>query len=117
MTPASKSVYFFGIYLIVLGIVLITIPNTLLLTLQLPETNEVWIRVVGVLVFSIGMYYVYLAPQNNNTFLALTAYVRASIMVWFILFVMLDWVPPQLILFGVIDLIGAIWTFMALRRS
>ena len=117
MTPATKSMYYFAIYLLVLGVTLIVSPNALLSMVQLPETNEVWIRVVGVLAFNIGIYYFYMAPVNNTVFLALTAYVRASIIVWFTLFVLLGWVSPMLILFGVVDLLGAIWTFTALRKS
>jgi hypothetical protein len=58
-----------------------------------------------------------MAPVNNTVFFALTAYLRASIIVWFTLFVLLDWVPPMLIFFGAVDLLGAIWTFTALRKS
>ena len=57
MTAASKSVYYFGLYLYLTGITLIFIPNLFLSTLGLPETHEVWIRVVGVLAMVIGFYY------------------------------------------------------------
>jgi len=117
MTSASKSLYVFAIYLLVLGVLLIVIPNSLLSMFQIPETNEVWIRIAGVLTFSIGIYYFYMAPQNNAVFMALTAYVRASIIIWFTVFMLMEWVAPQLILFGVIDLLGALWTFIALRKS
>lgn len=117
MTAAAKSVYYFGIYLIIVSLTLVVMPNTLLSMFQLPETNEVWIRVVGVLVFNIGLLYLYMAPTNNAVFFAMSAYLRASIMVWFTLFVLLGFVSPMLILFGVVDLLGAVWTFTALRKS
>ena len=47
MTAASKSIYYFGLYLYVVGLTLIFVPNLLLSTLQMPETQEVWIRIVG----------------------------------------------------------------------
>jgi hypothetical protein len=72
---------------------------------------------VGVLVFNIGVLYFYMAPVNNAVFFALTAYLRASIIIWFTLFVLLDWAPPMLVFFGAVDLLGAIWTFTALRKS
>jgi hypothetical protein len=117
MTAAAKSVYVFAIYLIVLSVSLIAFPNTLLATFQLPTTDEVWIRVVGVLVFSLSVYYFYMATENNTVFFALSAYVRSTIIVWFTLFVVLGWAPPMLIMFGVVDLLAAIWTFVALRNS
>lgn len=117
MIAAAKSLYVFAIYLLILGVLLIITPNTLLSMFQIAETTEVWIRIAGVLTFSVGIYYFYMAPQNNTVFMALTAYVRASIIIWFTLFVLMDWVSPQLILFGIVDLLGALWTFMALRKA
>jgi hypothetical protein len=117
MTPASKSVYYFGFYLLVLGISLTVVPNTLLVMFQMPTTTEVWIHVLGVVVFAIGMYYVFMASANHTLFLTLTVYLRASILLWFIVFVVLDWAPAQLILFGVADAAGALWTYLALKRS
>ncbi len=117
MTNAGKSVYYFGFYLMIVGITLTGFPNILLSTFQLPETNEVWIRVVGILVFNIGLYYVFMAPTNSTLFYTLTVYTRASILVWFIVFVLIGWVQPQLILFGLADMAGAAWTYMAMKKS
>jgi len=59
-----SAVVYFGFYLYVTGITLIAAPNFLLTTLKLPATNEVWIRVVGVLAFAIG-YYSHSAGAGN----------------------------------------------------
>lgn len=117
MTNAGKSVYYFGFYLMILGITLASFPNALLSTFQLPETSEIWIRVVGILVFNIGLYYVFMAPTNNALFYTLTIYTRASILVWFIVFVLIGWAPATLIAFGLADMAGAAWTFMAMRNK
>jgi hypothetical protein len=117
MTPASKSVYYFGFYLLGLSIVLLVAPNFLLSTFQMPPTNEVWIRVVGALVAAIGTYYVRMAPTNHEPFLNLTVVVRVSILFWFVVFVLAGWAPATLIAFGLVDVAGAAWTFMALRKS
>lgn len=117
MTPAGKSVYYFGFYLLILGATLTGFPNVLLSTFQLPETNEVWIRVVGMLVFNIGLYYVFMAPTNSTLFYTLSVYTRASILGWFVVFVLIGWAPASLILFGVVDMAGAVWTFVAMRKK
>ncbi len=117
MTNAGKSVYYFGFYLLILGVTLTGFPNMLLSTFQLPETNEVWIRVVGILVFNIGLYYVFMAPTNSSLFYTLTVYTRASILLWFIIFVLIGWAPATLILFGMADIAGAAWTYMAMRKK
>ena len=116
MTAASKSVYYFGFYLLILGILLTIAPNILLRVFQIPATTEVWIHVLGVVVFAIGLYYVFMAPTNHTLFLTLTVYARTSILFWFIVFVLLDWAPPQLTLFGLADAGGALWTYLALRK-
>ena len=107
MNSAAKSVYYFGFYLLILSASLTVIPNVLLSTFMMPETNEVWIRIVGVLVFNISILYIVMAQTNNKLFLTLSVYLRASILVWFVLFVLIGWAPATLILFGVVDFAGA----------
>ena len=117
MTHAAKSVYYFGFYLLVLGLTLVFAPNMLLSMFGFEPTTEVWIRILGAVVFAIGIYYVFTAPTNNETFLKVTVYARTSIMAWFTLFVLLSWAKPALVLFGGIDLLGAVWTWSALRKE
>jgi hypothetical protein len=117
MNSAAKSVYYFGFYLLLLSVVLTVSPNFLLSTFQLPETNEVWIRVVGVLVFNIGILYIVMAQTNHTLFLTVTVYLRASILLWFIVFVLIGWVSPMLIMFGVADALGALWTYLELKKQ
>lgn len=115
MTNAAKSVYYFGFYLLALGLILVFLPNMLLSLFGFEPTSEVWIRVLGAVVLAIGIYYVFVAPTNNETFLKITVYARISILVWFTLFVLLGWAKPMLLLFGGVDLLGAAWTWSALR--
>ena len=96
---------------------LLVTPNLLLSLFQIPETNEVWVRVVGMLVFHIGLYYVLMAPSDNKLFYSLTAYTRFGVLVWFIAFVVIGWAPVQLILFGLVDAAGALWTLLALKKK
>ncbi len=117
MTSASKSIYYFGIYLAILAVSLMAFPNTLLGLFQLSPTHEVWIRVLGAVVLDISILYVFMAPTNNVLFMTLTIYVRASILIWLILFVALEIAPVQLILFGLVDATGAGWTYFALRKT
>ena len=53
----------------------------------------------------------------NTLFLILSVYARFSVVTWFVIFVVLEWAPPQLLLFGVIDLAGAIWTYLGLKKN
>ena len=117
MSNPAKSVYFFGLYLVGLGAILLVIPNLLLSVFGLPPTGEVWVRVVGMVVLLLGVYYVVLARGESTLFIRLTVYLRSSVIVFFTAFVLLGLASPPLIMFGAVDLLGAIWTGLALRQS
>jgi hypothetical protein len=114
MTPASKTIYYFAFYLYLVGLTLILLPNLLLQTLHLPPTNEVWIKVAGVLTLNIGFYYH--RNANNHAFLQSTIPTRILVFITFTAFALLKYVSPVIILFGTIDLSGALWTWYTLRK-
>ena len=116
MATASKTVYYFGFYLLITGITLIVAPNFLLSLFQIEATTEIWIRVLGAVVTDVGFLYVYMAPANHTLFLTLTVFARYSILLWFTSFVLLGWAPTQLVIFGLIDGAGATWTYFELRN-
>jgi uncharacterized membrane protein YfcA len=117
MTPAARSVMYFGFYLYLVGLTLLFIPNIFLSTLQLPETNEVWIRVVGVTVTGIAYYYHRNGAANLKESFILTVHARVFVFLAFLAFVLLELGPVILILFGSVDLLGAIWTWTALKKE
>ena len=117
MTAAARSVCYFGFYLYIVGLALIFIPNIFLNTLQIPETNEVWIRIVGVLAILLRFYYHRTAVANLTAFFKLTVPTRVIVFITFTSFVLLKFVSPILIVIGAIDLLGATWTWMALRKE
>jgi hypothetical protein len=117
MSAAAKSVYYFGFYLYLVGLTLIFFPNFLLGLVQIPATNEVWIRIVGVLVFCLGYYYHRNGEANDLQFCRTTVPTRCFVFVCFVTFVLRGYVSPMLIGFGVIDLLGAAWTWSALRKK
>jgi protein-S-isoprenylcysteine O-methyltransferase Ste14 len=116
MTPASRSIHVFGNYLVLLGVVLLVAPNPLLQLFGLPTTTEVWIRVVGMLVAFLGIYYRTAAAANLTPFYVATVLLRSSVPLFFLAFVLAGWVGWPLLLFGLIDAAGAIWTWSALRQ-
>lgn len=111
------SVRAFGVYLWLLGTTLLLAPNLLLTAFGLPATDEVWIRVVGVLVINIGVYYFTGARKENPGFLRATAYARGFVLAAFIAFVALGYAPAMLIGFGAVDALGGAWTLWALRAG
>jgi hypothetical protein len=115
MSKAAFTVKAFGVYLVLLGVALVFVPNLLLGLFGIPATSEVWIRVVGLLAFNVGIYYWYAAKSEARPFFLASVYVRAAVPFVFIAFVVLGLASPLLVLFGVIDLAGGAWTFVALR--
>ena len=115
MSNSARSVFVFGLYLAVLGIVLLVAPNFLLGMFSLTSTTEVWIRIVGMLVLYLGFYYTQAARKEMTDFFRWTVYPRSTVIIFFAAFVLLGFASPPLILFGVVDLLGAIWTGLALR--
>ncbi len=117
MKSAAFSVFVFSIYLYVLGLVLVSAPNLLLSLFRIPETDEVWIRVVGMLVVILGYYYSTAARHGLTPFLRATVAGRFAVLLFFIAFVVLGFAPPVLILFGLIDAATAVWTAVALSAE
>ena len=117
MSRAAFSVFVFGIYLYLVGALLVAVPNQFLRLSLMPPTNEVWIRVVGVLVLCLAAYYTMAARAGMREFMRWTVVVRAAVMVFFTAFVALRLAAPPLALFGAVDLAGAVWTALALRAD
>ncbi len=117
MSNAAKSILVHGIYLLGLGVVMITIPNVPLKIFGLPETNEVWIRVVGMMSLVLGYYFVQSARKELTDFFRSTLLTRSAAIVFFAIFVVLGFAPINLLLLIAVDPIFIIWTAMALRSS
>jgi hypothetical protein len=117
MSRAATSIVVFGVYLAAVGATLLIAPNILLVVLGFPPTNEVWIRVAGVLVLILAYYFIQSARRGTADFWRWTVHVRFSLIFIFGALVLLGLARPPLILLGVADFLGAIWTTLALRAD
>ena len=115
MSAAARSIHVFGIYLVVIGGILMGSPNTLLSILGIASTTEPWIRILGMLVMVIGLLDVACARMEQTGFFRATVYTRTFALLTFVVFAAVGIAPAILILFGVIDAVGALWTYSALR--
>lgn len=117
MSRAARTLYAFAMYLALLAVVLLLVPNVMLSAFGLPTTTEVWIRVVGMLVGVLALYYYVAARTDARGVMWASVLARFSIMACFAIFVVAGWVGWQLILFGVVDAVAAAWTWSALRDT
>ena len=116
MTPAAKSVFIFGLYLVVVGLGLLVAPNSFLAPLGFPPAADPsWLRVLGVLTFVIAAYYLLAARTGLTVFFRWTVFVRGVVFVIFGALVLLKLAPAPLALLGTVDLLAALWTWFALR--
>jgi len=117
MSRAARSLFAFGIYLCVLGLALLLVPNLLLRVFGAPTTNEVWIRLNGMFVLCLSFFYVLAARGELTAFIRWTVPARVAVIIYFAAFVLLLSAPKPLLLFGLIDLLSATWTWLALRAD
>jgi hypothetical protein len=116
MSKAAISIRVFGFYLLGLGAVLVAMPNLLLSLFFIPPTEEVWIRVVGVLAFNIGVYYLFASQAEARSAFRASILTRGLVFLAFVDFVLLGLAPAMLMAFGAVDLAGAVWTWWALKQ-
>ena len=117
MSKSATSVFVFSIYLYVLGFVLVVTPDTLLRIFDFPDSDGLWIRVVGMLVIILGFYYSHAARADLRPFFVWTVIGRSAVLLFFLAFVIAGLAPRALILFGAIDFAAAMWTLVSLRSD
>jgi hypothetical protein len=117
MNNVKTSIFVFGTYVVAVGLSFLFVPNMVLSVFALPATNEVWIRVLGLLALALGLYYVQASRDDNRAFYAMTLWGRVVFAVGLIAIALLTPNHMQLILFALIDLAGAGWTWYASRQQ
>jgi hypothetical protein len=70
-----------------------------------------------VIVAVLGTYYIVAARGDFAPFFRTSVWLRLVVLVGFVGLVAVGWAPVPLIIFGVIDTIGALWTWTALRSA
>lgn len=99
------------------GGILFFAPNLLLTLVNLPQTNEVWIRLLGIAFLVLGYYYIKLAQITLTAFFEWTVKVR--IMQFFLVSfaVIITSSSPIILLFSGVELLSGIWTYFVLKKE
>ncbi|WP_273276226.1 hypothetical protein [Maribacter polysiphoniae] len=117
MSQSAKSVFIYGIYLTLIGLMLLFVPNVLFNLFGIEPTSEVWIRFQGILLMATAVYYFIGAKYELILILKATAFIRFTVIVFFTAFVMLELVSPSIIIISVIDFLGGAWTYLMLKKE
>ena len=117
MAPAAFTIKAFGIYVVATGIGLTLAPNLVLAPLGVPEAREVWLRMLGALAIVVGYYYLASAAGNARAFFVATVKGRFLFFALGIGLILFANAPWQVLLFGLVDVAGAVWTHLALKAE
>lgn len=118
MKSAELSLKVFACYLFFVGGLLMAVPNVFLSLFWLPPASpDVWLRVLGLVVVVLAYYYLQAARHHLRPMMEATVNGRMAASVAFLALVLLGLGPMQLLLFGLVDLVCALWTRQGLRGS
>ena len=116
MSPSTRSMTVWTVYVLLLGAVLLFIPNVLLSIFQIEETDEVWIRIIGLLLIGYGAYYWTAVQAEFIAMYRMSVWVRWGIVVGLVTLAFTVG-PWQLVLFASFDFLGGLWTMLTLRSE
>ena len=114
MNAPTISIYLWGIYVMLIGVFLFFIPHKTLSLFGHEKPKDHWIRVVGIIAFSLGFFYLNSAQNEVYSFYWASIYARIAGLIGFSGLVVFKMAKPKIILFGIIDAIGASWTLLTL---
>ncbi len=117
MSQSAKSVFIYGIYLSLVGLLLVLVPNVLLNLFGIEPTRDVWIRLEGILLMATAVYYFIAAKYELVVILKATAFIRFSVIVFFSAFVLLELVSSSILIIAVVDFLGGAWTYYLLKKE
>ena len=116
MSSVTRSMQVWTGYVLVLGVGMLLIPNVILSVFQITETDEAWIRIVGLLLIGYGAYYWTAVQAEFTQMYRMSVWVRWGIVAGLVVLAFTVG-PWQLVLFASVDLLGGLWTFFALRTE
>ena len=116
MNSTAKSIFYYSFYMMGMGLGLFFIPNVILGLFGF-ETTEVWVRILGLLAFCAGILYFHCARTSQTAFFRVTVPERVIFFLGVVALVVFFELTPMLAAIGSVDLLGAIWTALSLRRE
>jgi hypothetical protein len=105
------------VYVIISGLQLLFVPNFLLGMFGIAPTSEIWIRVLGMLVLVLSIYYYAIYKKGDKEIVRATVQGRLLFCAGLVMFVILGMAPPVLIGFAVAETGLALWSLNEIRRK
>ncbi len=114
MDAPTLSIFIWGIYVLLMGVLLLFIPGKTLTLFGHEKPKDHWVRVIGIIALSLGYFYLNAAQHEVYSFYWASIYARVAGFIAFSGLVIFKIAKPKIILFGLIDALGAIWTLVTL---
>lgn len=115
MSHAARSIQIYGVYLLITGVSMTVVPNMMLGSLGIPPTGEGYIRMLGLVLGILGLYYLAAARADVIPFFRWTVWGRAIAVIGVIALISLGIAPAAFLGTAALDAASAIWTAIALR--
>jgi hypothetical protein len=115
MSPAARSVFVFGVYMLGQGAILMLAPSLLLGPFGIPGADDPWVRVVGWALIALGTYYIVGARHAWLAMFRATVIVRVAQFGFFVALCATTGAPWVLVMFSAVELAAGVWTAVALR--
>jgi hypothetical protein len=117
MGKAERSLFVFGLYLILAaGAGFMLMPTLILDMVKLNYGDDVWIRFVGALAFMTGVYYIVSAREQLKPLYRWTVWMRLFIAAFMIIMLLLGKVSLAILLFAGVEIAGAVWTWLSIEK-
>jgi hypothetical protein len=110
----SISLLVFGGYALIMGLVLLIIPERVLPYFMFVENSGTWVHVLGFVLCCSAYYYLWAGRSGNKAFARLTVHTRLASPLVMLALLTLGKVGHMVLLFGIVDAIGGGWTWVML---
>ena len=117
MTRAGRSLVGFGIYGMFMGAWLLVAPGPMLDFLRTARTTEHWIRLLGMSAIVLGFYYITAGRHDLAVMARASLWGRLAMAAGFSALVALRIAPVLLLGIAGNELLGVLWTTLALRAD
>ncbi len=117
MTTPAKTIHYFAFYMIFEVVMLLWSPPALLQMVGVDPSDAVWLRVIAGVVAGLTIYYFKISREQIVAMYPITTYERSTVFVATAALYLFNHLPFIVLLVGIVDLLGALWTLWAMRSE
>jgi hypothetical protein len=116
MSRPARTLFAFGLYVVLTGLIFLTVPDVLIATLRLPPSPPGWPRIVGILALVIGTYDLVGSHSECLPYIKASVAIRFAFAAAMTILFLTRQMPVTVVAFGAVDAAGAVWTWATLKK-